>query len=74
MSFFGFDFCVQLVWIVFHKVCDIVYSYEREKTMFDSQFFNFKMVPILLYMWIWTITKLLTLGRFHIVFKIILQI
>ncbi len=37
--FFGFDFCVQLVWIIVRTVCDVVSNYEREKMMFASQFF-----------------------------------
>jgi hypothetical protein len=36
--FFGFDFCVQLVWIIVRRLCDVVYSYEREKMMFSIQF------------------------------------
>jgi hypothetical protein len=39
MLFSSFDFCVQLVWIIIHKVCDVVCSCEKKKTMFATDFF-----------------------------------
>jgi hypothetical protein len=74
LLFSGFDFCVQLVWIIVYKICNIVCSYEKKKTMFAIEFFYSEMVTILLHIWVWTVTKLLILGGFHIVFKIIFQI
>jgi len=65
-SFPSIDFYLQLVWIV-------VYSFEREKTMLATSSFLFKMV-LMLHNWAWTITKLLILGGFDMIFQIIFQI
>jgi hypothetical protein len=32
-SFSNIDFCLQLVWTIVRRVCNIVYNFEREKTM-----------------------------------------
>ncbi len=40
--FSGVDFFVQFIWIVVCGICDVIYSYEKEKTMFANQFFILK--------------------------------
>jgi hypothetical protein len=36
--FFNIDFCLQLLWIVVHKLCNIACNFEREKTMLATNF------------------------------------
>jgi hypothetical protein len=37
--FFNIDFCLELVWTIVHRQCNIVCNFEREKTMLVIQFF-----------------------------------
>jgi hypothetical protein len=40
--FVSINFCLQLVWIVVHKLHNNVYNFEREKTMLAIQVFILK--------------------------------
>jgi len=40
--FSSINFCLQLIWIVVHRLDDIVYKFEKEKKMLTIQFFILK--------------------------------
>jgi hypothetical protein len=40
MPFFSnINFCLRVIWIIVHRLCNVVYNFEKEKKMLATQIF-----------------------------------